>query len=338
MEQNLAREIKTLRADIKKDFRSEMKEFKQSLETITKEIGHVSSRVQKLEDRTDSMEEMVRDIKTNQDSDRERFLDLKALDDQRMRQNCLKLRGLKEARGENLYDRLIPALAEYMNISVQELSWSTDKIYRINSKIARDKDLPRDIVLYFLRQNVKEQLLLNSYQEKLIIEDCEIKIYKDVPKRILQKRERYKFLTKYLIRYNVMYKWEKLEGISVFFKQRWIKLNSTFKAKEFWKRHGKEIESNKKMDKEDSEDGRSEELKKEEDHLKETDDKEIQELSDSDDKEGEEEEGSEPSEPDEDEGTDERLEEQPGKTIDLEASSEEIKSKPRRKRKKTKAK
>ncbi|XP_042299853.1 uncharacterized protein LOC121917795 [Sceloporus undulatus] len=342
MEQNLAREIKNLRADFKKDLKSELRDFRQTLESVTKELKQVNIRVQKLEEKANSMEDIVKKVKSDQELEKERLLDMRALEEQKARQNCLKLRGVKENKGENLYDLLIPILADYMNIPVQEVSWSINKIYRINSKIAKEKSLPRDIVIYFLRQNVKDHLLQTSYQDKLIIEECEIRIFKDVPKRILQRREGYKFLTTQLNRHNILYKWEKLEGISVYFKQRWTKINSVFKANEFWKRHGKEIE----ITREPHDDKREEEQKglKEDqiDHKDGKDEKQDEQDRDSNrsgSKEDCEEEESDLSELDEEEVDPKKQKGEEEKSPSLDTSLEEgKKAKPRRKRCKNKAK
>lgn len=241
LEQNMKKEIKTLRADIKQDFRSELSEIRESLEDLTKDMNNAKQRLSNLEEKTDNIVEEVIKMKDKDKQEAERRLDEKAIEDYKLRENCLKIRGLKEEKGENLYERLIPILAEYTEMQVQDLHWEINKMFRLNSAIAKEKDWPRDIVIYFLRKRMRDLILEMSYKKSLIVEEEELKIYKDVPKRILRRRESYKFLTVLLNKHSIKYRWEKLEGLSVFFKQKWFKLNSVQKAKDFWKKCSKEI-------------------------------------------------------------------------------------------------
>lgn len=241
MEQNMKKEMKSLRADIKQDMKMELRDIKKSLEDVTKDMNKVKERLDKLEEKTEVMEGNIDSIKNTEQMEVERRLDEKALEDQKQRENCLKIRGVKEIKGENLYDSFLPLLADYAEISVNDLSWEVSKIYRLNSQVAKEKGWPRDIVIYFLRKRIRDQILDLSYKKVFQIDEEEAKIFKDIPKRILRKRENYKFLTTLLIKNDILYKWEKLEGISVFYKQRWHKLNSVQKAKDFWKRCNKDI-------------------------------------------------------------------------------------------------
>lgn len=86
-------------------------------------------------------------------------------------------------------------------------------------------------------------MLFQSYHKERNIEGNQIHIYKDIPKRILRKREDYKYLTVQLSKNFFFYKWEKLEGISVNYKQKWSRLKTIQKAKEFWKKFGQEIQN-----------------------------------------------------------------------------------------------
>ncbi|XP_042304128.1 neurofilament medium polypeptide-like [Sceloporus undulatus] len=239
MQTNLQQEIKSLRTDLKQDFKSEVKKISQSLEEVKKDVNQAKSKIKDLEVKSKKLEEAT----TKLDLQHERDLDQKALEDQKHRENCLKIRGLKELKNEDLYDYVVTTLADYMEIPKMEYLWEINKTFRVNSTFAREQNISRDTVVYFVRKKARDDVLFQSYQKDLIIEGKQVKIYKDVPKRILRKREDYKFLTTQLSKKKIFYKWEKLEGLSVNFKQKWYKLNTIQKAKDFWKKNGQEIQN-----------------------------------------------------------------------------------------------
>ncbi|XP_042316890.1 uncharacterized protein LOC121927254 isoform X2 [Sceloporus undulatus] len=241
LEKNFRQEIKDLRRDVKADLKSELKSelkgIKQSLEEMEKEVSQITTRIDKLEETSQTLKEKTSELWQHQEQQQ----DARALDELKQRENSLKIRGLKEQKQENLYDYLLPAIAEYMEIPYQDLLKDVNKLFRVNFIIAKEKSLPRNVVISFVRKKVRDELLFLSYGNPLEVEGSELKFFKDIPKRILQKRGNYKFITINLNKYKVLYKWEKLEGISVKWNQKWFKLNSVSKAKEFWKKFGKKI-------------------------------------------------------------------------------------------------
>lgn len=65
---------------------------------------------------------------------------------------------------------------------------------------------------------------------------------KEIPWRVRKKRKECMKLTNILRNNGIAYSWLLPEGIFFTYKEKWYKINSTFKAEEFLKTHGEELE------------------------------------------------------------------------------------------------
>ncbi|XP_042300103.1 uncharacterized protein LOC121918061 [Sceloporus undulatus] len=123
-------------------------------------------------------------------------------------------------------------------------------------------------------------------EERIVIDDKELEVFRDIPANILKKRQEYRFLTQLLQRLNIRYRWERIEGISLTYGQKRYRINSIEKAKDIYKkliaRKKKEEEKEAKEKKKDKEKRSVESVFSEESHIQETKgDKEldVQEVS-----------------------------------------------------------
>ncbi|XP_042299840.1 uncharacterized protein LOC121917782, partial [Sceloporus undulatus] len=187
------------------------------------------TRVEILETQTKELEDKTIHLSLEQEKER----DQRAIADLKARERCLKIRGLKELQNEDLYQYLIPILADFAEIPCSELLKEVDKTFRINSKTARERNLPRDISIYFIRTRTKELILEKSYQKRLVVDKEELMILKDIPARILKRRAEYRLLTSSLKRHNIPYRWEVPEGVSFTYKKKRLRINSQGKARDF---------------------------------------------------------------------------------------------------------
>lgn len=220
-----------LKAEFKRDLRSELGEVTSRLDRIDADLKQINGKVEKLETDVRKMEIKVGAMHKEQQEDQESILRLQL----KQRENCLKLRGLPENVNENLYTLLTPILAKFIGESETLFPWEIDRVYRINSRIAKIKKLPRDVIIYFVRKQTKEMILRQSYDTKLIIEGKEITVLRDIPGKILKRRKEYNFLIEQLRIRKIFYKWDDLEGVIVNWKQRKVRLNSIEKARLFLK-------------------------------------------------------------------------------------------------------
>ncbi|XP_042299910.1 101 kDa malaria antigen-like [Sceloporus undulatus] len=208
IETNIRQEIKDSRDELRADFKKDMEELKNTMTELSEDMKGIKKKVTKLEMKTEE--------------------------------------GLKERYNENLYDKVIPVLANLIECQPELLDLDVDKIFRINSAAAKNRNLPRDIVVYFTRERVKDRIIQESYKKKITVDGNELQIFKDIPGDILRRRRDYFNLTRVLQIKNIRYKWEPLEGISFMWRQRHYKIDTVEKAKIFYNRWFKEEE---KLDK-----------------------------------------------------------------------------------------
>lgn len=229
---------KEIKQEIRQEIRSELKVIKETLGKATEDITRMEKNIEIIDDRTNKINKKVLDIEKTY----ERELDERALQELKLRENCIKIRGLKEKENEDLFEYLVPVLAEYIGEDLDLFQREISKMFRINSKIAKQRKLPRDVVIYFTRKKIRDDIIQLNYEEKLEIDGEELIIYKDIPLRILKKRNDYKPLVSLLKNNDLVYKWDRLEGVIFKYKSETFRINSIMKMKDFMKKHKRELE------------------------------------------------------------------------------------------------
>ncbi|XP_042312140.1 uncharacterized protein LOC121924788 [Sceloporus undulatus] len=235
MENNnyLLEEMRRLQAETHKEIwssrdelKSEIVELKARLDKIDLDIVTIKDKVNNLEKRTENLEKQREDVIKESKEEQEQVLRIQL----KQRENCLKLRGLPEKGNENLYVELSPILANFIEESEDHFPWELDRVYRLNSKIAKMKNQPRDVVVYFVRKQTRDIVLQHSYKKKLVINGKEILILKDIPGKILKKRRDYYLVSDKLKNLGLPFKWDEIEGLHVFWEEKRIRVNSSVKA------------------------------------------------------------------------------------------------------------
>lgn len=89
-------------------------------------------------------------------------------------------------------------LSEFLEQAVEQIQSSLDLAYRVNSAYAVSKKLPRDIVIQLTTVRKKEEILKQQFEKPLEIDNKKVLVLKEIPKKALNKRKRYKDLTDYL--------------------------------------------------------------------------------------------------------------------------------------------
>lgn len=97
---------------------------------------------------------------------------------------------------------------------------------------------------------MRDQIIQLNYEQSLEIDGEELIILKDIPLRILKKRNEYKPLAELLRNNDITYRWDRLEGIIFRYKLETFRINSVMKMKEFLKKHKKELEKRARTDEE----------------------------------------------------------------------------------------
>lgn len=91
-----------------------------------------------------------------------------------------------------------------------------DLVYRVNSSFA-EKKLPRDVIAQFVTSRMKEDIL-QQFKSPLEIDGKRILILKEIPRKALALRKKYRTLTEALSKQNIKFRWELPEGVSFQYK------------------------------------------------------------------------------------------------------------------------
>ncbi|XP_042326819.1 uncharacterized protein LOC121932302 [Sceloporus undulatus] len=224
-------EQKALRGEIREDMISQTETLSRKIDLINKDISEIKKEVKSTVKKTVDLEKKFMKLEKQQTYEEA----LIQIQEKRHRDKAIKIRGLEESENENLEERLLPPLAKFLDVSLEMLESQTDKIFRVSSKIAKEKGLPRDIVLCFTSTRLKERCIQRNYKENLVIQGSQISIFKDLSLQTIKQRQQYKPLTALLQKKNINYRWSNPEGITCWFNNKRIRVNSLEKAKEFQK-------------------------------------------------------------------------------------------------------
>ncbi|CAI5781958.1 Hypothetical predicted protein [Podarcis lilfordi] len=155
----------------------------------------------------------------------------------------LKFRGVEEEINENIKGKMIRELAKWLEIKEEEVACTVESAFRIRVKPQqlKLKKSPGDCLMIFNSIEMKNMILRTSYRKKLIIENRTIIIYKEIPIRLLGKRQGYRQIVSVLQRNNIQYRWEFPEGITFYYKDKRFRLIDTQEAEIFLRRYEKEL-------------------------------------------------------------------------------------------------
>lgn len=147
------------------------------------------------------------------------------LKDQVMLLECKLLDGYVRFRGvpendKEVREEMVNIIAEFLEMSPNEVERKCDVIYRVNSNFAKQKKLPRDIVVNLITHKMCDLILAKQYQEPMEIMGKQIKIWKELLRELIKQRKEYRQLTDKLRQEQVRYRWEIPRGVSFMFNQK----------------------------------------------------------------------------------------------------------------------
>lgn len=222
-------ELKENRTEMLKDIHNEIEVLVGKIDKTNEDVQAIKKESQETNKKINFLEGKVETLEAKLSQSEQTILLL----ENKLRERSIKLRGVPEEKEENLFEKVIPLIARFIDMEEDYLETQVEKIFRINTKIAREKKLPRDILIGFVNIRIKEEILQQSYKDKLMIEDNVIEIFKDLPPQTLKRRQDFKFLTDILQDKDISYRWNKTEGVSVLYNQKRHLINTTEKAKVF---------------------------------------------------------------------------------------------------------
>ncbi|XP_053229024.1 glutamic acid-rich protein-like [Podarcis raffonei] len=253
-------DIVKMLTEIKKDIKQSEKNLETRLEQMDKKIdmtvNELKGQMKELTKRTQSLEEglkrtklEMREVKREEEEMRAEVLEINktqediwdaiAMNDLRQREQNLRLRSMPEVQGENLREKLTLEIAQWLGMEVEEVRKTIQNVFRIKTRSAKAKKFPGDCLIIFKHTEIKNLILQKNREKRLIIiiDGNFIIIFRDVPLRLLKKRDHYKPLTQILRKNQIEFKWEFPEGISFFYKGKKFKLTNPDEAQKFMRRY-----------------------------------------------------------------------------------------------------
>ncbi|KAM3852226.1 uncharacterized protein M6D78_007493 [Vipera latastei] len=149
-------------------------------------------------------------------------------------QFAIRIRGLKENIKEDLKQLVSEALEVVLNQPASEIKGGMDKVFRVNSWIARQRKLPRDVVVYFAKREIRDEVIQAAYDTKVVIADQEVLVLKEIPPKILRRRKDFTFLVQELKQRDIRFRWEIPAGLMVMHEGKRYRLVTVMQARDFY--------------------------------------------------------------------------------------------------------
>lgn len=204
--------------------RMEIEGVKSEVKKSVMKIGEIEQKTKKIE------KEMLENNKTLQ----ERILML----DCKMLELHLCFRGIPEEQGD-IRQQMIILIVDLVQRPPEEIDKNCYGIYRVNSEFARQKNIPRDVIVKVTTRKLIDEILDKQFKEPLHNKGKVIRILKELPKDVLQMRRNYRKITERLSSEHNRYRWQIPEGLSFIWKGKRVLIKSVDQMKEFLKQEGK---------------------------------------------------------------------------------------------------
>lgn len=167
-------------SELKESFSADIKALSNEIEGIKGEISKQNLNIKEVEQKTLETEKVVQGIEAGMKDNEERLLRMEC----HTTQLQLRLRGISEANEINK-EVMVGIFAEYLEKEVSEIQPQIDMVYRINSGYALQKKLPRDVMVYFMSRNLKEEIFRKQFEKPLEVGGEKIKLRKELPRKVM---------------------------------------------------------------------------------------------------------------------------------------------------------
>lgn len=228
----------------KRELRLDMDSFSQKLQKqltdlkqdMSQELGAMREMHKKAEDEMKDLKQTVQEEQTyrrhhemvlNRLENQELMLDYKISAD------LLRMKGIPEEENEDIASAIITAMAGMLKLEDTEISGAVDLVYRVNSRWAKQRRQPRDVMVKFTSRRLRGEVLKAHYNTPLMMGGKQVIILKEIPFQILKKRAEYKVLTDFLKQKDIRFRWLLPEGLTFSFNERKITINNKEKMDEF---------------------------------------------------------------------------------------------------------
>nr|XP_016852452.1 PREDICTED: trichohyalin-like [Anolis carolinensis] len=218
--------------NMRKEITDEFSNIKKKIDQVQQEIKEMKQENKKIEQTQEEMQRKMNKLEilnTKLEARQERI-------EQREAEFQLRFRNIQEEAKENLKEIITKITAEMTQRTEEEMADNIEKVYRITTNYSRKHKVARDIVVHFARRNLREEILRSNSANPQHYKGCKISILKEHPASTLMKRRKYNFLADELRKRDIRFRWEKIEGLKVSYREQKIWITSEEKAKSFYDR------------------------------------------------------------------------------------------------------
>lgn len=191
---------------------------------VNDKIGNIQLEMKNYTEKIKKVEQKTNNLEVELKEENRKLQDQLVTLECKMLENCMRFRGVPESEN-NVWLEMIEIISEFLEMSVEEVEKDCVDIYKVNSDFARQKNLPRDIIVKVVSHKLRDMIFSKQYQEPLEVSGKKIKIWREFPKEVVKQRKEFKLLTDSLRREQIRYRWEIPRGVSFLYnkKKLWIK-------------------------------------------------------------------------------------------------------------------
>uniref|UniRef100_A0ACB8FIK2 Uncharacterized protein n=1 Tax=Sphaerodactylus townsendi TaxID=933632 RepID=A0ACB8FIK2_9SAUR len=135
--------------------------------TLEHGINQLMDNVKHMADKLEELDGRVERLETEKES---YVLDNLWLE-MKYKERFLRFRKIPEQDKEDLTARMVEILAEFTGRMAKDVELEIDETCRVNSKIVKEKNLPRDVIVTLMRKAFRNEILHRHYDGRLKVDD-----------------------------------------------------------------------------------------------------------------------------------------------------------------------
>ncbi|XP_060113038.1 ankyrin and armadillo repeat-containing protein [Heteronotia binoei] len=208
----------------------QLEEFQKQLLGNTQQIHCLTAKVDKIAEKEKEVFNIARGNKESVAQLEERVIKL----EMEKAAYILRFQNLPEEKGEKLLEKIVELLTfedeEWLEEGRRDIEW----VKRVSSNYTRKYKLAREVQVKFTRLATCERILKKTKDQELKWKETNIKVLKEVPWEVRQRRAKYRKLATWLTRHSVQFKWLVPEGMFFTYHTKRQNITSLEKLEEFW--------------------------------------------------------------------------------------------------------
>ncbi|XP_060541747.1 ubiquitin-conjugating enzyme E2 E2 isoform X2 [Pantherophis guttatus] len=145
----------------------------------------------------------------------------------------LRFQNVPEEKGEHLDVLMGEIVARITGRDFAEVSRDIDDVYRVYTSYARRNKLPKEIHVRFTRTALRDEVFRKTRDQAFTYKDNRLTVLPQLLRRVQDIRTKYDFLTTWLRKQGIRYRWLLLEGLMFTWQEQRLRLESVQEAQDF---------------------------------------------------------------------------------------------------------